>query len=143
MKHNSALSLVEVMVASLIFVSVMVGVVTAATKSMEYAILSEMRDDMAIEATKIFDQIEEDLSRSAWYFPAVPGANPTEAATYTSSADFRLDGEVLGDDWVEDRAMRYYPMVKFSLMIKRKQRRIEGLLCHYHGLIVSPIEWKH
>lgn len=114
MKSVYALTLTEVMIALLVFSALMVGVVTATTKSMEYAILSESRDEMAIAAIKIFAEVEEDLARSAWYFPAVPGATAMDPASFTSSADFRLDGTAMLDDLTEDRSMRYYPMVQMQ-----------------------------
>jgi hypothetical protein len=87
-----AYTLVEVMIALVITLTVL-GIILQTMMSMSsYVALGRAQDELALEAKDIFAEIGTDLSASGWYFPADGG--PYGGVTFAA-----------------DRGLRYFPCV--------------------------------
>jgi type II secretory pathway pseudopilin PulG len=91
-RARRAYTLVEVMIALVITVTVM-GIVLQTMMSMSsYVALGQAQDELALDAKVIFAEVGSDLSTSGWHFPSQGG--PYSGVTFAI-----------------DRGLRYFPCV--------------------------------
>lgn len=92
-RSNSGFSLLEVMIASGLFIVVMAAVMQSMIASNNYVALAESQDDLTTESSRVMDAIAADVAASGWWFA-------DQAVDYKSSAT--------------DRTLRYLPFVQIQ-----------------------------
>lgn len=90
---RSAMSLVEVVIASAILLVVLAGVMQSQVASSRYVAMAESQDELTTEAARVMDAIGRDLVASGWWFQ-------DRAADYRSAA--------------LDRSLRYAPFAQLQ-----------------------------
>ena len=101
--YRKASSLIEVMIAMTIFVSILGILIEISTTFSSYAVLSMTRDDLANESKTIFKEIQEDVSHTAWEFFDLTADNMQSMNDRSMLPDSRSGNSML--------TYRYYPYV--------------------------------
>lgn len=111
---HSGMTIIEVMIALLIFAIAIVVVLNATTTSVQYGALSEAQDDLLRDSSRITQAISGDLYTAGWLIPS-GSALPATAAG--------------------DRATRYYPYA-----VVYGATGTLGALSSYHNLSASVVD---
>jgi type II secretory pathway pseudopilin PulG len=101
-----AYTLIEVMIAMLLFSTALVMIIQAMQAASSYQALGNAQDDLQADSRALMRQISNDLIGSSWYFP--DAKNPrVKYAGVTSTLD---------------RSLRYYPYVQIQNAAGRGQQ---------------------
>jgi hypothetical protein len=92
--HHTAFTLIELVIASAIFMTLMAALLESLAATKRYEATSIIRDDLQGECDSTVRAIAADLASSGWYFYL----NPTTPVDYSNAST--------------DRNMRYYPYVR-------------------------------
>lgn len=97
------MSLIEVVIAMAIFMTVMVAALESMTASQSLSALGEAQDELTTEGMRVLDEISLDLTSSGWLLPCATGSS---APVAPADSSFTVAGD--------DRKIRYYPYVQIQ-----------------------------